>query len=142
MELLVEVFVMLTKNHNLISVKERTKIYRENDKILYEDEDGKQQEVPFNSSVSMNFWCFHPAVFIETEKLFHSFVEQNYTNIKSEFFIPLIAEDFMYSYQGTIKVIPTSAQWFGVTYKEDAPGVKASIDKLVVDGAYPSSLWG
>jgi hypothetical protein len=40
-----------------------------------------------------------------------------------------------------VKVIPTSAQWFGVTYKEDAPEVQASIDKLVADGEYPASLW-
>ena len=30
---------------------------------------------------------------------------------------------------------------FGVTYKEDAPGVKASVDALVASGEYPTSLW-
>ena len=40
-----------------------------------------------------------------------------------------------------IKVIPTSAQWFGVTYKEDAPGVKASLDALIAKGEYPAALW-
>jgi choline kinase len=126
---------------NLLSIKERTKIYREGDKILYEENETKH-EVPFNSSVSMNFWCFHPSVFAATEKLFHVFVKENYSNPKSEFFIPLIAEDFTRNHQSVIKVIPTSAQWFGVTYKEDAPGVKASIDGLVASGEYPSSLWG
>ena len=48
----------------------------------------------------------------------------------------------MHNHHGSIKVIPTSAQWFGVTYKEDAPGVKASIDTLVASGEYPTSLWG
>jgi len=129
------------KNNNLVSIRERTKIYREGDKIVYEETDGKH-EAPINSSVSMNFWCFAPSVFAETEKLFHSFVKENSSNLKSEFFIPLIAEDFMHEQQGIIKVIPTSAQWFGVTYKEDAPGVQASIDKLVAAGEYPSSLWG
>lgn len=47
----------------------------------------------------------------------------------------------MHNLGGAIKVIPTSAQWFGVTYKEDAPGVKQSIDALVASGEYPSSLW-
>ena len=40
-----------------------------------------------------------------------------------------------------IKVIPTNAQWFGVTYKEDAPTVKEDITSLVEIGEYPSSLW-
>ena len=129
------------EKHNLVSIKERTKIYRDGDKILYEENETKH-EAAFNSSVSMNFWCFHPSVFHETKRLFHSFVKENYANIKSEFFIPLIAEDFIKAQQGVIKVIPTSAQWFGVTYKEDAPGVKASIDKLVAEKEYPQSLWG
>jgi len=126
--------------NNLVSIKERTKIYREGDTIVYEDEEGKH-EVPFNSSVSMNFWCFHQSLFPVTEKLFHLFVKENDHNIKAEFFIPLIGDEFVKSQGGNIKVIPCSSQWFGVTYKEDAPVVKASIDKLVADGEYPSDLW-
>jgi len=128
-------------NNNLVSINERTKIYKDGDKVVYEENEAKH-EVPADSSVSMNFWCFAPAVFSEAEKLFHSFVKENYSNPKSEFFIPLLAEDFMHNHHGSIKVIPTSAQWFGVTYKEDAPGVKASIDALVASGEYPTSLWG
>lgn len=125
---------------NLISIKERTKIYKENGVITYEDETGKHT-VPSDSSVSMNFWCFHQSMFNTTEKLFHDFVKANTENIKAEFFIPIIAEDFMDNRGGGIRVIPTSSQWFGVTYKEDAPVVKASVDKLVADNVYPASLW-
>jgi NDP-sugar pyrophosphorylase family protein len=126
---------------NLTEITERTKIYREGDAIVYEEADGKHA-VPFNSSVSMNFWCFHPAVFAATEPLFRRFAGQHISDIKSEFFIPLVAQDFIANQGGAIKVIPTSAQWFGVTYKEDAPGVKASVAALVAGGEYPASLWG
>ncbi len=125
---------------NLISIKERTKIYKENDTVVYLDEEGKHT-VSADSSVSMNFWCFHPHLFKETEKLFLQFVRDNTANLKAEFFIPIMAEDFMENHHGQINVIPTSSKWFGVTYKEDAPVVKASVDKLVADGIYPSSLW-
>ena len=128
-------------DNDLISINERTKIYREADAIVYEQNETKHQ-VPFNSSVSMNFWCFHPTLFGVIEKLFRQFVKDNMHHLKSEFFIPIIAEDFMHNHGGSIKVIPTSAQWFGVTYKEDAPVVKASVDKLVAEGEYPESLWG
>ena len=127
-------------DQSLISIKERTKIYKENGVITYEDEAGKHT-VPSNSSVSMNFWCFHPNLFPVTEKLFLDFVQKNTENIKAEFFIPIIAEDFMDNHSGHISVIPTSSNWFGVTYKEDAPVVKASVDKLVADKVYPASLW-
>ncbi|HVZ26064.1 MAG TPA: hypothetical protein VG842_08420, partial [Sediminibacterium sp.] len=60
---------------------------------------------------------------------------------KSEFFIPTAAKAFIQSGKGTMKVIPTSAKWFGVTYKEDAPGVQDSINALVNGGVYPTHLW-
>lgn len=128
------------EKHNLVSIKERTKIYREQDEIIYEDETGKHS-VSSASSVSMNFWCFHPALFQPTHQLFLQFVKANLENLKAEFFIPLMAEDFIENHGGRINVIPTSSKWFGVTYKEDAPSVKASVDKLVAAGEYPSSLW-
>jgi len=128
------------EHNNLLSIKERTKIYREGDKIVYE-EDNEKFEVPVDSPVSMNFWCFPPTMFDLTEKLFQEFVRENYQNIKAEFFIPLLGDDFVNHHGGTIRVIPTAARWFGVTYREDAPVVKASVEKLVNQGEYPTTLW-
>ena len=62
-------------------------------------------------------------------------------NLKSEFFIPILGDTFIQQEANNIKVIRTSAQWFGVTYQEDAPEVKASIEKLVASGEYPQQLW-
>ena len=129
------------KNGNLLSIKERTKIYPENNKVIYE-EDERKYEVPANSSVSMNFWCFHPSVFDRASVLFKKFLAENHGDIKSEFFIPIFADEFIKGEANTIMVIPTSSQWFGVTYKEDAAAVKKSIDKLISDEVYPASLWG
>ena len=126
--------------NDLVSIKERTKIYAEGEQIVFEENDIKYP-VPFNASVSMNFWCFHPAIFEPSEKLFHDFLSKNAGELKAEFFIPIIAEDFMHTHDGAIKVIPTSSQWFGVTYKEDAPGVQLSVENLVKEGEYPVSLW-
>jgi NDP-sugar pyrophosphorylase family protein len=128
------------EQQNLVSIKERTKIYAAHDEIIYEDEKGKHT-VPNNSSVSMNFWCFHPALFAATQTLFIKFVKEKSAEIKAEFFIPIIAEDFIKHAGNHISVIPTSSKWFGVTYKEDAPTVKASVDTLVDAVVYPASLW-
>lgn len=125
----------------LVDINERTKIYKDGQDVVYE-EDSNKIKVPADSPVSMNYWCFDPSVFDLSERLFHSFVQKNNDNIKAEFFIPIVAEDFIKNEGGRIKVIPTTSQWFGVTYKEDAPGVKESIDKLVASGEYPPSLWG
>ena len=126
---------------NLVSIAERTKIYEDNGHIFYEDATGAKHEVPYHSSVSMNFWCFHQSVFSLTSQLFEEFLRNHGQEEKSEFFIPIVADEFIKQGLGTIQVLPTKAQWFGVTYKEDAPGVQASIDALVAGGEYPSSLW-
>ncbi len=126
---------------NLTSIVERTKIYRnEQGKITFEDE-GTLHEVSEDSKVSMNFWGFAPNVFEVMEKQFAEYIDENINNPKAEFFIPLVADYFSKSGQGVIKVIPTSSQWFGVTYKEDAPSVQASLDALVDAGEYPNNLW-
>ncbi len=126
---------------NLVDINERTKIYR-NDKgiITYEDEQGLH-EVSEDSSVSMNFFAFAPSFITNAENYFGEFLDKQINNPKGEFFIPLVVDKVVKSEKVNVKVIPTSAQWFGVTYKEDAPEVQASIDKLVVDGEYPPSLW-
>jgi hypothetical protein len=125
---------------NLVTISERTKIYKEGDKIVYEDENGKH-EVSHDSKVSMNFWCLDLSVFSYIQDLFHKFLTENINNPKAEFFIPIVGDAFIKEKGGTIKVIPTSSQWFGITYKEDAPGVRQTIRQLIEKGVYPESLW-
>jgi choline kinase len=125
---------------NLVSIHERVKIYPENNKVIFEENEIKY-EVPAISNVSMNFWCFHPSVFTIAKDLFEKFVHANHDNIKAEFFIPIIGDEFIKTPGNIIKVISTSSQWFGVTYKEDASSVKRKINLLVDEEVYPGSLW-
>jgi UTP-glucose-1-phosphate uridylyltransferase len=125
---------------NLASIVERLNISKKGEAIVCED--GQEpHEISMDSKVSMNFWCFNPAVFEYSQQLFIDFLNKHIETPKSEFFIPIVADEFIQSGTGVIKVIPTSADWFGVTYKEDAPAVKASIDELIASGKYPSGLW-
>jgi choline kinase len=127
-------------NGDLTSIAERLNIHRENGIIVCDDK-MEPRELPLDTQASMNFWCFDTSVFTYTEKLFHEFISKNIHNHKSEFFIPIVADSFIQEATGRIRVIPTSAQWFGVTYKEDAPAVKESINALVRGGEYPPKLW-
>lgn len=127
------------ENH-LVSIKERTRIYTQGGQIFYA-ENGEAYRLPLDTPVSMNFWCFDPNVFEFIQTLFKKFLQENASDPKSEFFIPLIGDSFIREGKGDIKVIPTSAQWFGVTYKDDAPGVKESIQGLIREGVYPEKLF-
>jgi NDP-sugar pyrophosphorylase family protein len=124
---------------NLASIAERLNIAHTNGKVVCDD--GMQpHELPLNTSVSMNFWCFDPSIFPYSKKLFTQFLAEHGTKPKSEFFIPIVADQFIKD-GGEIRVIPTSAQWFGVTYKEDAPEVRKSLHQLIDAGEYPVALY-
>ncbi len=125
---------------NLTNISERTKIYRSDAGIVFEDEKGITP-LAANSLVSMNYFCFAPGFIQLCEDMFQAFLVQKGQELKSEFFIPYVANHFIESGKGVVKVLPTDSQWFGVTYKEDAPGVQSSINTLVADGTYPPSLW-
>ncbi len=129
------------ENKNLIAINERLKLYRKDGKIVYEDVDGSLHDVPEEAKASMNFWCFHPSLFNFLEEEFKIFLDNQGTELKSEFLIPLTADRFMKTGRGVLKVLPTDAQWFGVTYKEDAPVVTQKIKELVEKGSYPAKLW-
>jgi NDP-sugar pyrophosphorylase family protein len=125
---------------NLTGVVERLNIAEQNGQILVED--GMEPKLLTEETiVSMNFWCFHPSVFKYSSVLFQEFLKERGTEEKSEFFIPLVADRFMNETDGKVEVIPTSAIWFGVTYKEDAPAVKEAIGTLLNTGEYPAGLW-
>ena len=128
------------KSGNLVSVLERLNVSRQGNVIVCNDEH-LPHELPLDTYVSMNFWCFHPSVFDYTHKIFREFLSKNISNPKAEFFIPIAADSFIKDGNGVIKVIHTTAQWFGVTYKEDAPAVRERLQQLVTAGEYPSGVW-
>ena len=125
---------------NLASITERINISQKDGKIICDD-NMEPHELSRNTSVSMNFWCFHPSFFSFTKKVFSEFLQKNSNDPKAEFFIPIVADRFIKE-GGTIEVIPTSSEWFGVTYKEDAPGVEKNLNHLITKGEYPERLWG
>ena len=85
--------------------------------------------------------CFAPSFLDLCENGFNQFLSNNAKSLKAEFLIPNLVGDFIKTIPNGVKVIPTKSEWFGVTYKEDAPVVKASINKLIETGIYTNNLW-
>lgn len=126
------------------SVTERTNIYKGADacadSIVYKEGEREYQLSP-DTLVSMNFWGFTPKIIDVARSLFPDFVQKNKSNPKAEFFIPSIPDYMAKMGLAQFKVIPTSSQWFGVTYKEDKEQVRNSIQQLVIQGVYPPALY-
>lgn len=124
----------------LVGINERLKIYRDNGQIINEDGDTKMP-IAEEAKASMNFWCFHPSIFPFIREEFAKFLGSSLNEPKAEFLIPFVADLFIKSGRGQIKVIPTTAPWFGVTYKEDAPIVQRNLNGLIEEKTYPNRLW-
>ena len=124
----------------LTSVVERTKIGYYNDGIAFNEGEEWTMLDP-NVPVSMNMWGFTPDYFKYSDEIFVEFLKENMSNLKSEFFIPLIVNDLIQTKRATVTVLDTPSKWFGVTYAQDRPDVVAKIQSLVDAGEYPSPLF-
>ncbi len=120
----------------LVGMTERTSIGRTSNGIEYKDADGIMHPLSADATVSMNLFGFTPDYFGESEKLFVDFLKDHGTEMKSEYYIPFAVNTFINSGYATMKVLRTSAQWFGVTYKEDRPMVVERLKKLHDQGVY------
>jgi len=125
----------------LKSVTERTKIQRTGGKIVDMRSDGSLLPLEEDVPVSMNFWGFTPSVFEHIEKEFKLFLDAERENLKSEFYIPSLVDNLINSGRAQVKVLRTSALWFGITYKEDKPLVVNKIGEMIRRGEYPETLW-
>jgi NDP-sugar pyrophosphorylase family protein len=92
------------------------------------------------ASVSMNFWGFTPSVFPLLEETLSRFLSVHSASMKDECYLPSAVAELIDRGQATVRVLPTTADWFGVTYREDKPRVTESIQNLVARGDYPATL--
>ena len=131
------------ENGLLTTVVERTEIMRVEGKVSYKDEEGQWVAIEDNTPVSMNMWGFSPDYFDYSEEYFKDFLadEKNRTNLKAEFFIPLMVNKLINDKTATVKVLDTTSKWFGVTYSADREGTVERIQSLVNEGVHPSKLF-
>lgn len=113
------------------------------------DETKEPFKVSDDTAVSMNMLLFDSSIYSYLEQKFPGFIENNIkeNNLeKCEYLIPDVLFDAIKQQYATCEVIPTTATWYGVTYKEDTENVKKSIKSLVKsennpEGIYPNNLW-
>ena len=127
-------------NSNLTKVTERTKIGKEGDTIYFYEDDYKEK-LTGDEPISMNFWIFKPEFFNHLENGFKRFLKAKGSELKSEYYFNIAADDMVKAGEASVKIINTPAKWFGVTYQEDKPMVKASLSALHDQGQYPNGLW-
>ena len=130
-------------NNRYLTNLTESKVERVNNEIIASPLDGsKAFTVKDDDTVSMNFLLFTPSIFNYIEEGFPEFFDNNKDNLlTAEYLIPDVLSNLIKNNKASTKVIPTSANWYGVTYKEDTPGVKRAIQNLVDNHEYNDNLW-
>ncbi len=96
----------------------------------------KDSGLPLDTIVSMNMWGLDTDIFPFMENKFTEFLKKNINEPKTEFFLPSVINDRRKEQNMKVKVLPTSEQWYGVTYADDTEGVKKAIASLIDKGLY------
>ena len=130
------------ENGYLTGVTERTHIEKRGDDAAY-IENGVETPLSGNTVVSMNMWGFRSMMMDQLWARFPAFLEDAIANnpLKGEYYLPFVANAQIQEGLGTVRVLETDEQWYGVTYKEDMDSVKAAIGKMRDSGFYPTKLW-
>ena len=106
-----------------------------------EAKDGGEFEVKEDDLVSMNLFCFTKDLIDHLKEKFPVWLDEFINVPKSEFLIPTVVDELVGEGKASLKLLSTPSVWFGVTYKEDKPGVVASLKKLVEKGEYKEGLY-
>ena len=125
----------------LSEINERTKIERHDGIIQFLDNDGTMKPLTGKETVSMNFWGFTQSVYGYIEEQFRTFIHDQSDNLKAEMYIPNVADSLIKSGILQTQVLNTTAEWFGITYKEDKASATKRLKKLTQAGEYPVNLW-
>lgn len=125
----------------LTDVVEHTKISCTQGRIRSELPDGSFLDCTGRELVSMNLFGFTPAIFPVLETQFKAFLDKQGHDPKAELYIPFVANEMIQKKQARLKVLDSAATWYGITYREDLPMVRAGLEQLTAGGHYPRGLW-
>lgn len=134
--------VCMENNGYLTDVIE-SKVTKDGDIVHCEPLDGSTPyDIKLDNPVSMLMFGLTPVLFDELEKEIVKFFENNKDNMDTcEFLLPDVLDEMIKNNKIKIKVLPTTAKWLGVTYKEDVEKVREQLKQLHDNGEYPKYLW-
>ena len=131
-----------SSQNTLTHVEEHHNIIQEADgRITGNNSNGENVVLAADTPVSMNMWGFTPDYFQKSEVILKDFIEKNRNELKAEFYIPYAVDCMIKDGSAEVELLSTPSHWFGVTFKEDRPGVVAKFQEFVDKGIYPTPLY-
>lgn len=133
----------VSEEGSLLGVTERTKIQGPAEAPSYTEDGETWIALEPGTPVSLNTWGFRPGFMAALEEQFVDFLEKDLPKNpeKAEFFLPFAVNARLAAGRDSVAVVSTDECWYGMTYKEDMPTVKAAIAEMAAAGVYPAGLW-
>ena len=127
----------------LRSVTERTHIEKRGEHGAYTEDGEHHVHLDGQTIVYMNLWGFQQEILEEFVGRFPAFLEENLPKnpLKCEYYLPSVANAQLQEGKGSIRVLPTTDVWHGVTYAEDLQQVKRAMAEMKEKKLYPEKLW-
>ncbi|GHV04684.1 nucleotidyltransferase [Clostridia bacterium] len=120
----------------LTSVTERMKILRGTDGAIRDTDSGV--DIPEGTFVSMNLFGFPQRILPRLKAQFVEFLKRGDA---VEFLLPRAIDEMIREGFTSVSVLPTSARWFGVTYREDREPLRLALEGMTKRGLYPELLF-
>ena len=137
-----------SKDGKLVDIVEHLKVGKETEgeyagQITDTLPDGSKQIIPSDAPVSMNLWGFAGEYMQTLEEGFKNALAGIMENnpMKGEYYIQSPINQQIAEGSCSYEVLTSADKWFGVTYKEDKPGVVAKFAELKASGVYPMELF-
>lgn len=122
----------------LVNIKEHTQLAASSPTEVTDQDSGNR--FPMNTPVSMNFWLCTPHIFPAITARFVQFLSGAHPE-KGELYLPFIVAEQLEEKEVSVGVIPTSSEWFGLTYGQDKEAAIHTLASLHQSGVYPPKLW-
>lgn len=126
----------------LTGVTERLGIEKRGENGAYPDEEGRLVPLSGDLPVSMNCWGFGEDMWEQLSDRFPRWLDENLPGnpFGCEYFLPYVVNELIRDGEGSVRVLNCHETWFGMTYREDLPSVKAHIAQMRAEGVYPAAM--
>jgi hypothetical protein len=125
----------------LKNVEEHSEVGYEGEKIYGTNASGEKVELRPNTFTSVNAMIFTPDYFTHSNYYFDKFLKSYGKELTKEFYLPKVVDNLIKEKKVTMRILPVTSKWMGITYKPDKKLVSTAIAQMIEEGKYPNPLW-